>query len=42
MTTVFLIATIGFLGTFAYLIWETNNQDARTMCRRNHPSYKGW
>ena len=42
MTTVFLIAAIGFLGTFAYLIWETNNQDARVKCRRNHPSYKGW
>jgi hypothetical protein len=42
MTTVLVIATIAFLGTFGYLIWETNNQDARTMCRRNHPSYKGW
>ena len=42
MTTVLVIATISFLGTFGYLIWETSNQDARVKCRRNHPSYKGW
>lgn len=38
MNSVFAVAIAAFLLTFSYLIWETNNDDEKEMCRRRHPS----
>lgn len=38
MNSILTFGVILFAGTFAYLIWATNNDYERAMARRRHPT----